>query len=362
LGYAHSQGLIHRDIKPANIMLTKRGEAVVTDFGIAQIVGETRYTVSGALMGTLSYMAPEQGLQGLCDQRSDLYSLGIVFYEMLTGFTPFDGDTPLAILLKHLHDPLPLPRQIDPALPESLEKIVLKALEKDPANRYQSCQEMTDALAQISPEEVPEGARDALNPASGYGPKAVFSGTSRQKISDLHLASQDTDPDLTPPAPQPGSSLSLPRPLNVTGAVLAGLSAILLINFFASMLTSASGINIYQRGWPFELFLLAGFLAVLMWAVETPWLLIPIFILLGNALLLAYSAISGRWADWVFLWMLEPLIIGAAIYTPIVLKKKRAQLSSVTRGGGALLSLLSILLAGATCALTLAAAALRSLP
>jgi hypothetical protein len=99
-----------------------------------------------------------------------------------------------------------------------------------------------------------------------------------------------------------------------------------------------------------------------MWAVETHWLLIPIIFLFGNALMLAYSSISGRWADWVFLWMLEPLIIGAAIYTPIVLKKKRALLSSVTRGGGALLSLLSILLAGATCALTLAAAALRSLP
>jgi len=94
LGYAHSQGIIHRDIKPANIMLTSRGEAVVTDFGIAQIVGSTTYTVSGALMGTLSYMAPEQGLQGHCDQRSDLYSLGIVFYEMLTGYTPFDADTP----------------------------------------------------------------------------------------------------------------------------------------------------------------------------------------------------------------------------------------------------------------------------
>ena len=109
LAYAHSEGMIHRDLKPANIMLTKRGQAVITDFGIAQMVGATRYTLSGALMGTLNYMAPEQGMQNQSDARSDLYSLGIVLYEMLTGKPPFDADTPLAILMKHVNEPLPLP-------------------------------------------------------------------------------------------------------------------------------------------------------------------------------------------------------------------------------------------------------------
>ncbi len=84
LGYAHQEGMIHRDIKPANILLTRRGQAVLADFGIAQIVGGTRHTVSGALLGTLNYMAPEQGLEGVSDVRSDLYSLGVVLYEMLT--------------------------------------------------------------------------------------------------------------------------------------------------------------------------------------------------------------------------------------------------------------------------------------
>jgi serine/threonine protein kinase len=105
LAYAHAEGMIHRDIKPANIMLTKRGQAVIADFGIAQIVGSARHTVSGALMGTLNYIAPEQGLEGHSDARSDIYSLGIVLYEMLTQRTPFDADTPLAILMKHLNDP-----------------------------------------------------------------------------------------------------------------------------------------------------------------------------------------------------------------------------------------------------------------
>jgi len=138
LAYAHSEGIIHRDIKPANIMLTKKKQAVLTDFGIAQIVGSTQYTVSGALMGTLNYMAPEQGLKGLCDSRSDIYSLGIVLYEMLTGYTPYDADTPLAILMKHLNDPLPLPTQIDPTLPTALENVVLKALAKDPDDRFKT--------------------------------------------------------------------------------------------------------------------------------------------------------------------------------------------------------------------------------
>src|SRR5512136_491427 len=137
LAYAHSEGMIHRDIKPANIMLTKRGQAVIGDFGIAQIVGTTRHTVSGAMMGTLSYMAPEQGLEGRSDTRSDLYSLGIVLYEMLTQHTPFDADTPLAVLMKHLNDPLPLPRKVDPSLPEPFERVVLKSLAKRPEDRYQ---------------------------------------------------------------------------------------------------------------------------------------------------------------------------------------------------------------------------------
>src|SRR5512138_3331023 len=152
LSYAHGQGIIHRDLKPANIMLTRAGQAVLTDFGIAQIVGGTQYTISGALMGTLSYMAPEQGLEGRCDVASDIYSLGIAYYETLTGSVPFDADTPLAILMKHVNDPLPLPRKADPTIPESFERVALKALSKRPEDRYQSAAAMAEALVTAAKE------------------------------------------------------------------------------------------------------------------------------------------------------------------------------------------------------------------
>ena len=200
LAYAHGEGMIHRDVKPANILLTRRGQAVLTDFGIAQIVGGTRYTVSGALMGTLSYMAPEQGLEGQCDARSDVYSLGIVFYEMMIGEPPFDAETPLAILMKHVNDPLPLPRQKDPTIPVPFERVVLKALAKRPEDRYQSAEGMAQALRQAAAEvgvEVP--GRVGQSPASFSTPEApsesvaVLSGSARARVANAGFAAHDTD-------------------------------------------------------------------------------------------------------------------------------------------------------------------------
>jgi tRNA A-37 threonylcarbamoyl transferase component Bud32 len=202
LAYAHSEGMVHRDIKPANILLTRRGQAVVTDFGIAHIVGGTQHTAAGALMGTLNYIAPEQGLEGHSDARSDIYTVGIVFYEMLTGRTPFDADTPLAVLMKHLQDPLPLPRRIDPGIPVSFERVVLKALAKRPEDRYQSAEEMAGALRQAASEakvELPARISLPLSFTTAEAPSeavAVLSGTARQKIPDAAFADGDTDPTL----------------------------------------------------------------------------------------------------------------------------------------------------------------------
>jgi serine/threonine protein kinase/tetratricopeptide (TPR) repeat protein len=145
LDYAHAQGRVHRDIKPANIMFD--GERLVlTDFGIASIVGATRYTASGAMIGTPAYMSPEQGQGEAGDVRSDVYSLGVILYEMVTGQVPYDADTPLAIVLKHLNEPLPLPRQVNADLPSAVERVILKALAKSPDDRYQSAGALADAL------------------------------------------------------------------------------------------------------------------------------------------------------------------------------------------------------------------------
>ena len=347
-------------------MLTNRGEAVLTDFGIAQILGSTQLTVSGALMGTLNYMAPEQGLQGHCDQRSDLYSLGIVYYEMLTGYTPFDADTPLAILLKHLNDPLPLPRQIDPALPPELERIALRALSKDPADRYQSAEEMTAALDEIKVEALPVNPRELLPHPSELDQNAVFSGTSRQKITDQRFAKLDTDPDLAgtlkssqtatqnPGTGSPANQLQTApaKRVSTSAAVLSGLSVILFFNFLATMILTLNGINVFSRGWAFELFLLGGFLAVIMWAVEIHWLLIPIIMIFGITSILAYTAITGRWGDWAFLWFLVLLIIGQAIIVPVRMNQNPTRLKTQARTWGSILMLLSVVLASLTCLLT----------
>lgn len=361
LAYAHEEGIIHRDIKPANIMLTKKGQAVLTDFGIAQILGSTQVTVSGALMGTLNYMAPEQGLEGRCDKRSDIYSLGIVLYEMLTGYTPFDADTPLAILMKHLHDPLPLPSKLDPDLPPSLEQVVLKSLSKSPADRYQSAQEMASALQEL---DLSGKARQSVIPPEGYAPQVVFSGDSRQQIMDRPLAAEDTAQDIQPaPAGErvqfgvsgpgvPGATRLnrlVENPPSVLNAVLASLGLFLIFNMGAAMVATLTQQNVYNPGWAFEIYLAAGFFTLLAWALKNPWLLTPAIILFGNAVILSYSALTGRWQDWVFLWMFEPLTIAAAVLVPIRLKKAAEQGAYWTRAGSLLLTLLAVLLAISTC-------------
>jgi hypothetical protein len=145
--HAHGQGMAHRDLKPANVMLTAKGEVVLTDFGIARIVGGTQYTATGAILGTPAYMSPEQGQGQGGDERSDVYALGVILYEMVTGRVPFDADTPLAVIYKHISDPLPLPRRLNPALPEGVEQVILKAMAKRPEDRYQRVADMADALA-----------------------------------------------------------------------------------------------------------------------------------------------------------------------------------------------------------------------
>jgi Tol biopolymer transport system component/tRNA A-37 threonylcarbamoyl transferase component Bud32 len=143
LQFAHQQGVIHRDVKSSNILISLSGEPMLSDFGIAKILeneGNTGLTGTGVGIGTPEYMAPEQWV-GKTSPQSDIYSLGVVLYEMTTGHKPFSADTPAAILLKQANDPLPRPREFVPDLPASVEKIILKALAKRPENRYQTMEE-----------------------------------------------------------------------------------------------------------------------------------------------------------------------------------------------------------------------------
>ncbi len=161
LHYAHEQGVVHRDIKPSNILLPKPDWPLLTDFGLAKIVGGSQLTQSGTIAGTPAYMSPEQGRGEKVDSRSDIYSLGIVLYEMATGVVPFHAETPMAVVVKHIIDPLPLPRSKNPELSEGIERVILKSLSKDPDDRFQDAQEMAKALKEAV-RELPAGVAKAV--------------------------------------------------------------------------------------------------------------------------------------------------------------------------------------------------------
>lgn len=146
LDHAHRQGIVHRDVKPSNVLMD--GDwALLGDFGLAKMTeSSVKLTGTGVGIGTPAYMSPEQG-QGLpVDHRTDVYSLGIVLFEMLTGKIPHDSETPFAIVLRRITEPMPLPRAIDPTIPEAVERVMLKALARDPADRFASAGELATAL------------------------------------------------------------------------------------------------------------------------------------------------------------------------------------------------------------------------
>jgi beta-lactam-binding protein with PASTA domain/tRNA A-37 threonylcarbamoyl transferase component Bud32 len=146
LEYAHHEGIVHRDVKPQNILIAADGTVKVADFGIARAVSAVTITHPGTVLGTVQYLAPEQARGAPVGRASDIYSLGAVLYEMLTGRLPFDGDTPIAIALKHLREPPPRPRALQPDVPVRLEGIVLKAMAKRPDDRYRSARDMAEDL------------------------------------------------------------------------------------------------------------------------------------------------------------------------------------------------------------------------
>jgi hypothetical protein len=321
-------------------------------------------------MGTLAYMAPEQGLEGTTGIHSDIYSLGIVLYEMLTGRPPFDGDTPLAILMKHVNDPLPLPSSIDPGIPAPYERVVLKALAKDPEDRYSTVGDMTSALEAAVvevdtrlPERVPDPDFTTIHATPGV---SVLSGDDRQSITDVPFVDDETDPDAgsgglplgrvqdeqasgSQASSEKASSEKASSEKALTGEVLETFSSgerviatsatelkapkvgflgvawrsilmMLLViggyNLTAVMLGLFSrNWRIYEVGWPAEIILVGLLLALHMEKTQAPWVMIPAGIILGNGILLSFYALTGWWGAWSFLWPVEPtLVLGSLGY------------------------------------------------
>lgn len=216
LDYAHSRQMVHRDVKPANIMLNDRGDAILTDFGIVKLVGgqSMAYTATGALIGTPAYMSPEQALGKPGDGRSDIYSLGVLLFQMVTGKLPFDADTPLAVVMQHVNDPVPMPVTFNPDIPAGLQEIILRSLTKDPDLRYQTAGEMADALRHVDLNAP--AATFMVNPSAPFT-ETVPAGTAVPKSA---TAVSPTHPDTafsptgdgTQVSPTTGTITAVPTP------------------------------------------------------------------------------------------------------------------------------------------------------
>jgi serine/threonine-protein kinase len=181
LAFAHRHGVIHRDVKPGNVLITPDGEVKVTDFGIARAVNtEESLTQTGAVMGTAAYFSPEQAEGKGVDARSDIYSLGVVLYEMAVGRPPFTGDSPVAVASKHVRDQPVLPRVANPAVPIALEAVIMKAMAKDPASRYASAEELRADLLRFADGRPVEAGDPGLTSVMG----AVGAGAAATTMMD----------------------------------------------------------------------------------------------------------------------------------------------------------------------------------
>jgi serine/threonine protein kinase len=167
LDYAHKKGVVHRDLKPGNILFDEAGEPFLSDFGIAKIANmsqQTNLTGSGGIVGTAAYMSPEQARGEDIDYRSDIYALGIILYEMLSGKVPFDSNTPMGIAIKHITDPVPRIIDVKPDLPYTVQAVIDKALDKNPEARYPNAASFSDAFAVALKGESPDLSAAALSP------------------------------------------------------------------------------------------------------------------------------------------------------------------------------------------------------
>src|SRR4051794_2497954 len=197
LAAAHRRGLVHRDVKPGNILLDRRGRALIGDFGIAQAFGSTSLTTTGTILGSLPYLSPEQAAGEEATPLSDIYSLGIVLFEMLTGRRPFEGSSPAAVAVRRLHEDPPEPSMLEPGLPPGIDPIVLRALARAPSDRYPSARNFAQSLDAWRRRWI--HVRDVV-----AAPVVGISGNGR------HVATEALDARATLGLAAPGSELAGP--------------------------------------------------------------------------------------------------------------------------------------------------------
>jgi len=191
MSYAHENNIIHRDIKPQNILIDRNDTIKITDFGIAVALSENSITQTNSLLGSVHYMSPEQAKGSVVTKSSDIYSLGVVLYEMLTGSVPFEGESAVSIALKHFQKPLPSIREKDHSLPQPLENVVLKATAKDATQRYNSVKEMKEDLQTVL---LPERSNEEK-----FVPKGINEDSTKvlTPVSELSVERNEEEPDNT---------------------------------------------------------------------------------------------------------------------------------------------------------------------
>jgi tRNA A-37 threonylcarbamoyl transferase component Bud32 len=235
LTYAHGHGVVHRDIKPANIMMPRPDWPMLADFGIAKLLDDSQQlTPPGQSVGTAIYMAPERATTSTADVRTDLYSIGVVLYEMLTGQVPFSGVSPVEVLRKHVRTPPPPPTSINPSLPAPLEPVLLRALEKNPADRYQSAAELSQAL------ERARGQIERLNAQRQL--QQMLQQPAAGRAATPNPYQTRTLPPLTETADWIGTA-SAPR-----GGLRAGLIAVLLLAAIGGLVIFGAARGLARNG------------------------------------------------------------------------------------------------------------------
>ncbi|MET3698031.1 serine/threonine-protein kinase [Bacillus oleivorans] len=184
IAHAHQNHIVHRDIKPQNILIDKHDVVKITDFGIAMAISATAITQTNSVLGTVHYLSPEQARGGMANKKSDIYSLGIVMFELLTGRLPFSGESAVSIALKHLQNETPSVKGLNPNIPQSVENIVLKATAKDPFHRYESAEELADDLkTALDPDRMNE--KPFIVPKDGETTKAIPILKNNKQITNM---------------------------------------------------------------------------------------------------------------------------------------------------------------------------------